>query len=66
MEPRTTELSLEQKFSLRAFADQVRHMSREQAQEVLIKLHEHMMLKENMYKSLLKHEWELDSGSMSV
>lgn len=65
MSTRTTELSLEQKFSLRSFADQVQHMSREQAIEFLIKLQEHMMLKENMYKSLLLHEWGIDSGPMS-
>ncbi|MBD2541618.1 NblA/ycf18 family protein [Coleofasciculus sp. FACHB-SPT36] len=31
------ELSLEQKFSIRSFSDQVQNMSREQAQEFLIK-----------------------------
>lgn len=61
-----TELSLEQKFSLRTFADQVQHMSREQAQEFLLKLYEHMMLKENIYKSLMKYEWGIDSGPMPV
>lgn len=60
------ELSLEQKFSLRIFADQVQHLSREQAQEFLLKLHEHMLLKENMYQSLLKHEWGLNSEPISM
>lgn len=60
------ELSLEQEFSLRSFANQVQRMSREQAQEFLILLHEQMLLKENMYKSFLKHKWELDSDSMFV
>ena len=55
------ELSLEQEFGLRSFADQVQQMSREQAQEFLIKLHEHMVLKENMYKSFLKDKWEIES-----
>ena len=36
MSTRTIELSLEQEFSLRSFADQVQHMSREQAQEFLL------------------------------
>ncbi len=57
------ELSLEQKFSIRSFSDQVQNMSREQAQEFLIMLYEQMIVKENMYKSFLKHEWGLDSGS---
>lgn len=60
------ELSLEQEFSLRSFADQVQHMSREQAQEFLINLHEHMLLKENMYKSFLKDKWEIESDQMFV
>ena len=60
------ELSLEQEFGLRSFADQVQQMSREQAQEFLIKLHEHMVLKENMYKSFLKDKWEIESDQMFV
>ena len=60
------ELSLEQEFSLRSFADQVERMSREQAQEFLINLHEHMILRENMYKFFIKHEWGLDSDPRSM
>lgn len=61
----STELTLEQEFSIRSFADQVQHMSREQAHDFLINLHEHMLLRENMYKSFIKHEWGLDSNSAS-
>lgn len=61
-----TNLSIEQQFNLRTFSDQVRRMSREQAQEFLIKLHEQMMLRENMYQSFLKHDWGLDSDPMSI
>ncbi len=60
------ELSLEQKFSLRIFADQVRQMSREQAQECLLMLHQQMMIREMMYLQFLKHEWRIDSDSVSV
>jgi predicted HD phosphohydrolase len=52
-------LSLEQQFSVRSFQTQVEKMSREQAQDFLIKLYEQMMLRENMYKEFLKHEWGL-------
>lgn len=51
------ELSMEQQFSLRSFETQVAHMSREQAQEFLVKLYEQMMMRETMYKRFLKHEW---------
>ncbi|WP_341531338.1 NblA/ycf18 family protein (plasmid) [Nostoc sp. UHCC 0302] len=55
------ELSLEQEFSLRTFADLVQQMSREQAQEFLQMLYKHMMIREATYRELLKHRWELDS-----
>ncbi|MDJ1168804.1 NblA/ycf18 family protein [Roseofilum sp. BLCC_M154] len=54
------QLSLEQQFSLRSFQTQVEKMSREQAQEFLVKLYEQMMLRESMYQEVLKHEWGLD------
>ncbi len=52
-------LSLEQQFSIRSFQTQVQQMSREQAQDFLVKLYEQMMMRENMYKEFLKHEWGL-------
>ncbi|MFW9263425.1 NblA/ycf18 family protein [Nostoc sp. CALU 546] len=58
------ELSLEQEFSLRTFADLVQQMSREQAQEFLQMLYKQMMIRETTYQELLKHQWELDSGSI--
>jgi len=59
-----TELSLEQKFRLKSFADQVQLMSRKQAQEFLIMLHRQMMIQEKMYQHFLMHEWNLDSGTV--
>ncbi|NWF58038.1 MAG: NblA/ycf18 family protein [Fischerella sp.] len=58
-------LSLEQEFSIRSFADQVQHMSREQAQTFLLMLYKQMMIREMTYQQLLKHEWRLDSGAVS-
>lgn len=52
-------LSLEQQFSIRSFQTQVDQMSREQAQDFLVKLYEQMMVRENMYKEFIKHEWGL-------
>ena len=54
-----TELSLEQEFQLKSFADQVQHMSREQAQEFLIMVHRQMIIKEKMYQDFINHEWNL-------
>ncbi len=55
------ELSLEQKFNIRSFENQVKKMSQEQAQDFLIQLYEEMLVRENMYKDFLKHQWGLDS-----
>ncbi|MEQ8540843.1 MAG: NblA/ycf18 family protein [Coleofasciculus sp. D1-CHI-01] len=54
------QLSLEQQFNIRSFETQVQQMSREQAQDFLVKLYEQMLMRENMYKEFLKHEWGLE------
>lgn len=59
MEP--IELTLEQQFSLRSFETQVEQMSREQAQDFLVKLYEQMMLRETMYRHFLKQHWGIES-----
>lgn len=62
----STELSLDQEFSLRLFEDQVRHMSLEQAQALLIEQYKQMMLQKTMFQELLKQEWKLDLGFASL
>ncbi|MFB2967535.1 NblA/ycf18 family protein [Aerosakkonema sp. BLCC-F183] len=59
---RAIELTLEQEFSLRNFADMVQQMSREQAQAFLVEQHRLMMLQKTMYQEILKQEWKLDSN----
>lgn len=54
-------LSLEQKFNIRSFETQVKSMSHEQAQDFLVKLYEQMIVKDNMYKDFIRHQWGLDS-----
>jgi Phycobilisome degradation protein nblA len=56
------ELSLEQRFSVRSFENQVQQMSQAQAQDFLVQLYQQMMMRENMYKHFLKHQWGLESG----
>lgn len=55
----SSELSLEQQFSLRSFESQVQEMNREQALEYLVKLYEQMLTRENQYKEVIKHQWGL-------
>lgn len=59
-------LTLEQEFNQRLFADQVQHLSREEAQELLLILHEQMMLKDNVYKALLNEDWEIELDPTSM
>jgi hypothetical protein len=53
------QLSLEQEFDLRLFAEQVKGMSLEQMQESLVKLHEVMIMRENLYREMLKESWNI-------
>ncbi|QMS86600.1 NblA/ycf18 family protein [Nostoc edaphicum CCNP1411] len=59
------ELSLEQEFSIRCFADKVEQMSHKQAQEFLLVLYEQMLIRETTFQQLLKQEWRLDLGTVS-
>ncbi|MGJ3254023.1 MAG: NblA/ycf18 family protein [Elainellaceae cyanobacterium] len=52
-----TKLSMEQEFNLRNFSDQVHRMSRQQAQDFLVNLRKQMMVRENLYRSMLKDSW---------
>jgi Phycobilisome degradation protein nblA len=58
---RSFDLSLEQQFNIRSFEHQVKDMSHEQTQEFLVNLYRQMMLQENSYKNLLKHQWGMDT-----
>ena len=50
-----TNLSLEQKFKLQVLQEQVKTLTKEQAQEFLIELFRQMMVKDNLVKQLLKN-----------
>jgi hypothetical protein len=56
------QLSLEQQFDLRVFTEQVQGMSLEQMQESLVKMHEVMMVRENLYREMLKDAWGIGQG----
>ena len=60
------QLSVEQDFSLRLFADQVRTLSPEQAQDLSIELYRQMMLKENMYEELIEGYWGINEMPVSI
>lgn len=47
-------LSIEQQFKLKVYQDQVKALSREQAQEYLLEVLRQMMVKDNLVKHLLK------------
>lgn len=60
------DLSLEQQFNIRSFEHQVKSMSHEQSQEFLVNLYRQMVLQENSYKNLLKHQWGIDEPSQQA
>ena len=60
----SVELSLEQRLKQRIFTDRVKTLSREDIEQLASELYKQMMLKENMYKALVKEEWGIGSDSM--
>jgi Phycobilisome degradation protein nblA len=47
------ELSMEQEFNHRIFADYVQELSHGEAQDLLVQIHKQMMQKDNIYKQLI-------------
>lgn len=60
------QLSLEQEFNLKRFADLIRTLSPEQAQDLSLELYRQMMLKDNLYGELLKDYWGISSFPVSA
>lgn len=52
-----TRLTVEQQFHLRKIADQTKALSQEQAQELIVELQRHMMMKDNLFKQMIKKDW---------
>lgn len=48
------ELSLEQKFNLKMYEDQVKELTQAQAQEFLLEVLRQLMVKDNVIRSLLR------------
>lgn len=53
----SVELSLEQKFNIRAFEAYVKELPEEEAKKRLVDLFEEMLVKDIIYKELIKKEW---------
>lgn len=50
-------LSLEQQLQLRLIADRVLSMTQVEAQAALLEVYEQMLVKDTMYKEMLKQKW---------
>jgi Phycobilisome degradation protein nblA len=59
------DLTIDQEFSLRLFADQVQQMSLEQAQVFLVEQCKAMMIQKTLFQEILKQEWKLDMDLVS-
>lgn len=60
------ELPLEQQFELQVFEQQVRQLSREDAQDLLVKLREAMLFQSNTFREILKDAWGIGQGAEAV
>lgn len=52
----TNQLTIEQQFKLQLFRQQAQNLSQEQAQEFLVELFRQMMVKDNVFKNLIKND----------
>ena len=60
-------LSVEQEFSHKIFCDRVKQLSCEQAQELLMQMHQQMLFKDNLYRDLfLSQEKEIVDSLFGV
>ena len=59
-------LSLEQEFNLKVFAERVQSLTPQQAKEFLVELNRQMMIRDNLYRDLLKQYMGLDSTPMPI
>lgn len=48
------QLTVEQQFKLKVLSEEVRTLSKEKAQEYLLEMFRQMMVKDNLFKQLLK------------
>jgi hypothetical protein len=62
----SADLSLEQEFNLKLFADQVQNLSPEQAKEFLVELNRQMMIRDNLYRDLLKQYMGINPTPMPL
>ncbi|MGK7874312.1 MAG: NblA/ycf18 family protein [Xenococcaceae cyanobacterium] len=59
-------LSLEQEFNLKLFAEQVQNLTPEQAKEFLVELNRQMMIRDNLYRDLLKQYMGINAAPMAL
>lgn len=50
-------LTLEQEFSLKKIAAQTKNLSQQEARDLIVELQRQMMVKDNLYKQIIKQEW---------
>ena len=50
-------LTLEQEFSLKKIAAQTKNLSQQEARDLIVELQRQMMVKDNLYKQIIKYEW---------
>lgn len=56
------ELPLEQQFELQVFEKEVRELSKEEAQDLLVQLREAMLYQSTAFREILKETWGIEKG----
>jgi len=53
-------ISLEQEFQVQSFARKVDTISKEEAKELLIDLYKSTIIRENLFREIIKESWGID------
>jgi hypothetical protein len=61
-----SQMTLEQQFELRLFAEQVSQLSKEESQELLVNLRETMIIQTNILKDIIKESWDIGKDMRQV
>ncbi|MEB3283535.1 MAG: NblA/ycf18 family protein [Lyngbya sp.] len=55
-------ISLEQEFQVQSFARQVETISKEEAKELLVDLYKSTIIRENLFREIIKESWGIDKS----
>ena len=66
MDNQNQNMSLEQQFKVQSFARQVETISPEEAKKLLVDLYQSSIIRENLFREIIKESWGIDKDIKEV